>query len=179
MKHKNQLTMGILIISFGLMLLISNITGIRLWSYIWPLLLVGVGVWMIVHPQKFSNPSDVKFRLLGGMHYKGNWQVRNENVVAIIGDMHIDLTQADIPPGETTIELRGFVGDINVIVPAHAGIAVTSNSFVTSAKAFGYKQDLFLTPYKAESNHYFEAERRIHLDLGFFITDLSIKYLDS
>jgi lia operon protein LiaF len=177
MRHKYQRRFGVIIILFGLILLFSNITGIRLWSYIWPLLLVGVGIWMILRPQKFSWNSDVKFRFLGGMDHKGAWSLKDENIVSLIGEVNLDLTQAEISPGETHIELRGFVGDIDVIVPADAGIAVTSSSFVTSANAFGYKQNYFLTPYEVESDNYATAERKVHLDLGFFVTDLHIKQL--
>ena len=179
MRHKYQIRFGIIIILFGLILLISNITGIRLWSYIWPLLLVGLGIWMIVRPQRFSRKSDVQFRFLGGMDYKSPWSLKDENIISLIGDINLDLTQAEISPGETHIELRGFVGDIDVIVPENAGIAVTSNSFVTSANAFGYKQEYFLTPYKVESENYAAAERKINLNLGFFVTDLNLKQLGS
>ena len=108
------------------------------------------------------------------MHYKGKWSLKDENIVSFIGDIHMDLTQAEILPGETHIELRGFVGDIDIIVPTDVGIAVTSSAFVTSAEAFGHKHDYFLTPFEAKSDNFATAERKIHLDLGFFVTDLNI-----
>ncbi len=175
MRHKYQITMGVIIILFGLMILVSNLTGIRLWSYIWPLLLIGLGIWMILRPKRFNRQSDVQFRLLGGIHHKGHWSVKDENIVSLIGDIHMDLTQADIPSGETYVELRGFVGDIDIIVPADVGISVTSSSFVTSANVFGYKQDYFLTPYEVESDNFAASERKICLNLGFFVADLNLK----
>lgn len=177
MSNKYQIRFGVIVILFGLILLISNITGIRLWSYIWPLLLIGVGIWMILRPQKFGSNSDVKFRFLGGMDHKGSWSLKDESIISLIGDINLDLTRAEIPLGETHIKLRGFVGDIDLVIPADAGIAVVSNSFVTTTNALGSKQDYFLHPYVVESENYASAERKVHLDLGFFVTDLNLKQL--
>jgi predicted membrane protein len=179
MRQKYQFTIGVFIILFGLMLLISNLTGIHLLSYIWPLLLIVLGIWMIVRPSRFNLQPDVRFRFLGGKDHSGHWSVKDESIVSFIGDVHLDLTQADIPAGETHIELRGFVGDINVIIPAFAGIAVRSSAFMTSANAFGIKRDYFLTSYAVESDNFATAENKIRLDLGFFVTDLNLQQTNS
>jgi predicted membrane protein len=178
MRHKNQIRFGIVIILFGLILLISNITGIDLWSYVWPLLLVGLGIWMIHQPQRFRGNSEMQFRFLGWMDYPDGWSLKNENIFSFIGEMHLDLSKAVIPAGETKIVLHGFVADIDVTVPADVGIKVKSNAFVTSAYAFGYKQDYFLTQYDIKSENYAEAEQKIALDLGFFVTDFHLTHLD-
>ena len=90
----------------------------------------------------------------------------------------MDLTKAEIPPGETRIDLRGFVGDINVVLPADAGIVVISNAFVTSARALSDNNDYFLTPYQIESENYASADRKIRLKLGFFVTNLHLVQLN-
>ncbi|TFG68804.1 MAG: hypothetical protein E4H27_07660 [Anaerolineales bacterium] len=174
MRQKFQITMGVIIISFGLILLVSNLTGIRLWSYIWPLILISLGIWMVMRPARFNRDSTMQFRFLGGIPYRNNGTVKDENIVSFIGDVHMDLTRAKILPGETHIGLRGFVGDIDIIVPADIGIAVTSSAFVTSATAFGYKQDYFLTPFELKSDNFVSTERKISFDLGFFVTNLNV-----
>jgi hypothetical protein len=179
MRSKFQIRFGIVIILFGMILLISNITGIRLWSYIWPLLIISLGIWMIIHPVGFSRNSNIQFQFLGGVDNIATTPLKDENIISLIGEFNLDLTQAEIPAGYTHIEIRGLVGDIDIAVPENCGVSVVSSAFVTSANVFGYKQDYFLTPYEVESDNYSTAEQRIHLDLGFLVTELNLEQTKS
>ena len=54
------------------------------------------------------------------------------NISAFIGDTVIDLTKAQIPYGETKINISSFIGDVKVFVPEDMdlGVTVTTNSFI-------------------------------------------------
>lgn len=175
MRNKFQITIGIGVILLGMILLISNLTGIPLWSYIWPLLFISLGIWMIVRPKKFDWSSVTTYKFIGNIDYPRNHSLKDENIVSFIGDIHIDLVHSEIPLGETQIELRGFVSDIDILLPPDTGLSIISNAFVTSADVDGYKQDYFLNTYAWHSENYQKEERNVCIDLGFFVTDINIK----
>jgi hypothetical protein len=173
MRNRGQLIIGGGLILFGLLALFESLFNIDIGAIFWPLVLIGVGALLLLRP-KFAPPgSEVWFRLFGGVNRNGAWQVRNEEVWMFIGDVRLDLSQAELPPGENTVQVSGFVGDIDLIIPTGIAIDVHSNGFVTSANWFGSKQDHFLTPAIFTSPDYEQAERRLKLITNFFVTDLT------
>ena len=56
--------------------------------------------------------------LLGGSTRKGNWEpAERVDCVAIMGGVNIDLREADLLEGVTTIRCFAFWGGINIVVP--------------------------------------------------------------
>jgi lia operon protein LiaF len=178
MKKRVQVTVGIAIIVFGCLLLISNLLQINLWSYLWPLFLIGLGVWVLLRP-RLSLGAPTQYRLLGEIRERGRWTVQNREVWGFISDVDLDFTEAKIPAGETTLRFHGFVGDIDLTIPEDVGLYVTSTAFVTSAKTFGVKQDYLLTGYETENSAYRDAERRVRIELLNFVTDLNVRHSTS
>jgi len=175
MKKRAQITVGITIIVFGCLLLISNLLQTNLWSYLWPLCLIGLGVWVLLRP-RFSLGAPIQYRFLGEIRERGRWTVRNREVWGFISDVDLDFTEATIPEGETTLRFHSFVGDIALTVPEDVGLCITSTAFVTSAKAFGVKQDYLLTGYETENSTYRSAGRRVRIELLSFVTDLNVRH---
>ena len=178
MKNRAQVTVGIAIIVFGCLLLISNLLQINLWSYLWPLFLIGLGVWVLLRPRRGPG-AQTRFRLLSETRRRGRWAVRDEEVWSLISDIDLDFTEAIIPAGETTLRFHGFVGDIDLTAPDDVGIFIVSTAFLTSARAFGVKQDHLLTGYETETSSYRDAERRIRIELLHFVTDLNARHSPS
>jgi predicted membrane protein len=174
MQNRTEAYVAVAVIFIGILLLIANVTETPIWPYLWPTTLILIGVWLVARPRVTSNLGSQTWRILDGVHRTGRWQVTNENVWSLIGDSTIDLRDADIPPGETRIHVRGIVGDVNVRVPPDAGVRVTAEAFVIDANDFGYNQDYILTPYETQTPNYDEVERRVHIDLQFFVVDLHL-----
>ena len=174
MRNRAQVTVGIVILVFGCLLLISNLLQINLWGYLWPLFLISLGVWVLLRPRRGPG-APTRFRLLAETRRRGGWTVRDEEVWSFISDVDLDFTEAIIPAGETTLRFHGFVGDIDLKAPDDVGIFITSTAFLTSARAFGVKQDHLLTGYETENSTYRDAERRIRIELLHFVTDLNVR----
>ncbi len=172
MRNRGALIFGGLLILFGLLTLLDMIFQIDIGAIFWPLVLITIGLLMLLRPRMAPPGSEVWFRLFGGVRRSGIWTVQNEEVWMFIGDVHLDLTQAELPPGETLFQASGFIGDIDLRVPANTALSIHANGFVTTAKWFGRKQDHFLTPAIYTSPDYDQAERKIKLVTNFFITDL-------
>jgi lia operon protein LiaF len=174
MLRRSQVRIGAAITVFGLLLLISNLLQVNLWDYLWPLILIGLGAWLIFRPQRRQREVPTRFLLLGDVRRRGDWSVREEDIWVIIGDTNLDFTQARLPEGETTLKVQGFVGGVRVTVPEGFGLRIRSTAFVTDAHVMGSHQDYFLVPYDYVSGGYETAVRRVNLELLHFVTDLRV-----
>jgi lia operon protein LiaF len=173
--RKPQVILGAVILIMGLAMLIGNLTGVDICAYLLPLILIGIGVWIVTRPAMFAGGRDTQIQILGDIRRRGKWTVHEQDFWCGIGDIRLDFTDAVVLAGETTLRLRGFVNDITVIVPESVGVSVASTSFLTSARIFGYKQDYFLTLYETESNNYGIATRKVRLELFYFVADLKVR----
>lgn len=177
MYNRGQLFIGIVLILAGLAFLIGNLFDVDVWALCWPLGLILLGVWLLVRPQLVSPGTTVRQRLLGDIRRDGVWQVTDEEIWIGLGDVELDATRADVPVGETTIRILGFIGDVDVFVPQGVGISVSSTAFVTDARVLGQKREGFLFPVRLTSDSYETAKRKVRLETTFFITDLRVKQL--
>ncbi len=175
MRDRVEVTVGAILLSLGLLLLVDVLVEINLWAYLGPLILIGVGIWLVLRPTAIGRRGGSAVRLLGDLRRRGNWVVRDQDFWCIVGDVRLDLTTARIPPGETTLKIQGFVGDVIITLPEGVGIAVASTAAVTSARVFGYNQDYIFSAYEMESPGYQDADQRIRLELLYFVVDLRIR----
>ena len=175
MREKNQVTLGIAVAVLGVVLLLGSLLGIRLWRFIWPLALVGLGLYFVLRPRLVDDGSGIFFRLLGDIRRKGDWQVKDEEIWVIIGDTRLDLRQAAIPVGETRIRIYGLVGDVDIRLPRDVALNVSSFGAVTDAKVLGHKEQSFFAPYRYTSPDYDTTERRLHVQTGHLVMDLDIE----
>ena len=175
MGSKSRIVIGSAVVALGVLLLIGSLLQINIWSYLWPLILIGIGAWVLMRPRGFGGRGFTDFMLLGDHRRRGKWQVKDANIFCLIGDITLDMTDADIPMGETTIGLQGFVGAVRVRLPEDVGISISSTAFLTDAHVLGNKQDFLLAPYEYRSEGYAEASRRVHFELLHFVTDLNVR----
>ena len=175
MRNKWQVFVGGFIVLLGLMVLIDNLTGFGMWKIFWPLVLIALGVFVLLRPQMVSSDRSVLQRLLGEIHLRGEWDVADEEMWLLVGDVDIDLTQARIPAGETTFHCYGMVGEIDLIVPADVGVSFQANAFLTEAKLFDQKRESFFgaPPYATEG--YELAERKIRLEVNYFVAEVKLR----
>lgn len=173
--RKLELYFGLFLATAGLLIFIRVLTGINIWGYLWPALLIVLGALMVLRPHRFGWWTLGEGRLLGDIRRWGHWQVENENLWCLIGDVKLDLTAADIPPGETQLRVYGLIGDVRLDIPPDVGYALDSTALITSANIKGYKQDFILTPYSFTSDNYANAERRVSIQVMRLINDLKVR----
>ncbi len=175
MRNNSQLLFGLIIIGIGVVFLFSTVLQINLWGFFWPSLLILLGVVILLRPRLIGPNTAGSVWILADIHRRGEWQVADEENWIGVGDVELDLTHAIVPTGETKLRLVGFIGDISVRVPQGIGVAIDSTGFLTDAKVFGHKQDVFLNPFHFATDDYAAAERKIRLDTTFFINDLKVR----
>ena len=114
---------------------------------------------------------------IGDIHVGGDyWELRPMNISLFIGDTVLDLTKAQIPCGETRVNISSFIGDVKVFVPndRDLGISVSSNSFIGDTKVIDRYEGGFFKNVKFETPYYHEADRRVRLNVSSFIGDVRI-----
>lgn len=175
MQNRSSFFLGGILILVGLIFLAGNIFNFNPWEIGWPLILIVVGGWLLLRPRMVTPGANVDFHFLGEIKRRGAWQVAPEEITTFVGDIDLDFSQAIIPPGQTRLHISGFVGDVDVIVPAGVGIRVTSSAFVTDIKFMGQKHEGFLIPVEFTNPEFASAERKILLETAWFVGDIKIK----
>jgi len=59
---------------------------------------------------------------MGGIEKKENWNVTNSSYVAFMGGIDLDLTGANIPEGETVLDLTAIMGGMDIFVPRDVNV---------------------------------------------------------
>ena len=162
---------GLVLVVGGLVLLAGNLFNINVWALFWPVVLIVLGVWFLMRPASSMPAGITTSRFVGEMHRSGPWQVVNEEFSQFVGDMHLDLTQAVIQPGETRLRFSGFVGDLKFTVPEGVGVSLVASSFVSEVNLFGQHRSSIFTPVEFSSPGYATAERRLRVEMSYFVLD--------
>ena len=175
MHNKGQYHFGILLIIIGLIFLICRIFDISVWSLLFPLVFIGIGTWLLLRQRHIGSDTSVSQKLLGDIRREDNWQVTDEEFRIFIGDVNLDMTNADIPSGETRILIFGFIAEVDILLPKGVGVSVSSTGFITDAKVLGRKEEKFFSSIHQTSDNFASAKRKIRLETTFFIGDIKVK----
>jgi hypothetical protein len=175
MHNTRQIFVGVAIIVIGLIALIGSIFDVDLGRFLCPTILILAGVWLLVRPRMVRSGTLLTTKLLGDVRRSGEWQVVEEEITLGVGDIELDMTHANIPAGETRIRAFGFVNGIRLIVPEGVGVIVSSMAFLTEAKIFDQKHTRFFAASQFASDDYETAERKVHLDLSYFVADVKVR----
>lgn len=175
MRDKGSVLAGTVLIGLGVLFLLSIWLRINLWGFFWPGLLIVLGVMILVRSRNVPAGTRSDFVLLADIEREGEWAVTNEETWIGVGDVDLDFTRANVPAGETTIGVRGFVGDVEVTVPQNVGLSINASGFVATIKRGGSEQTVFLGPHRYQTDGYDTAERKIKLETSFFVHDLKLR----
>jgi len=175
MDRRWALGIGILVIVYGVFLLAGELFHFNGWAFFFPLLLIGLGVWLILRPRMLGSRGQVQSRILGDINRVGVWQVVPEEIWLGIGDVLLDFTNAQIPVGETTITIYGFVGDVKTYVPEGVGIKLYCSAFVSDVKMFEDKESSVFMPLDRSSDGYDASTRKVIIKTNHFVVGVKVR----
>ncbi|WP_239004801.1 cell wall-active antibiotics response protein LiaF [Paenibacillus tepidiphilus] len=115
---------------------------------------------------------------IGDVHIgREPFQLKHTNISQFIGDTVLDLTSAQIPYGETKINISAFVGDIKVYVPEDMDLAVSVNgsSFIGDMQVLDQTRSGFMGNVQCKTPYYKEAGKRVRITVSAFIGDIKVK----
>lgn len=114
---------------------------------------------------------------IGDIHIgQDYWELKPLNVSHFIGDTILDLTKAQVPAGETKINISSFIGDVKVYVPDdyEIGVQVITSSFLGDVKILERKEGGMFKNMNIKSPAYGEADKKIKLVVSTFIGDVRV-----
>jgi len=175
-----HITVGAITLAHGAGL-IGFSFGDLLFRY-WPLILIALGVFLLYQYNRRPAPGlpsaveriehdsifgDFKLTQPG-------WRLRDVRASSVIGDMKIDLSKADIPDGETVLDLSAVVGDIDVWAPLGLPVALDARCTFVSLNHFGRKQDVRLQRYTDAPADFASSARRVRIQVDLVFGDLTL-----
>lgn len=175
MRNKGMIILGGFLLLVGLLSAISVIFKIDLWAFCFPTALILLGVLLLIGPRIGFPYESTKIFPLAGIRRSGEWQVEPEDILTFVGDIRLDFSQVQIPMGCTSIRIVGFVGDINLYIPDDLEYAIESTAFLTSSKVMGVKRDQFFTTFQQQSIGFESADRKIKIEMLYFVNDLDVR----
>ncbi len=124
-----QFLSGLLLIFIGAFFLLRKfgyLTELSIetfWNIFLALLLIMAG-FNLISSRLRTESNRGRWAFLGSIDVGGSdlWRLESGSYFAFMGAIKIDLTAAEIPKGETVVELTAIMGGINVVIPS--GLAV-------------------------------------------------------
>ncbi len=174
MRIRGEFIFGGFLLILGLAILIGNLSGVKFEDICWPTALILLGIWLLVRPRLISPGTGFRLMPFGNLRRSGSWKLEGEEVWMFIGDTRYDLSQAEIPAGETVLRVFAFIGDVKIRMPQGVGLSVMAVAFINDTKILGQKRDSFLVPVEFSTPDYASAERKVRLETFFFIADIDV-----
>lgn len=115
---------------------------------------------------------------IGDVHMgREHFQLKHTNISQFIGDTVLDLTNAQIPYGETKINISAFVGDIKVYIPddMNLGVSVNGSSFIGDMQVLEQSRSGFMSNVQCKTPYYKEAGKKVRINVSAFIGDIKVK----
>lgn len=172
---RGQTWLGIAIAGLGVLLLLANLFGINIWAFFWPALLIGLGLWVIFRPKMVGEDTAVTQKLIGDVNRSGRWDVVDEEFSYLIGDINLDLTQAQIAPGVTRLNFSGLIGDVDLHIPADVGVSLHASGLINDVTMGGENTTNFFAGLHEKSPNYPDSEQKLVITTGCLIGDVTIR----
>jgi len=170
-----QIITGIVLVLLGLIALFEEIFMVDLWRFIWPLILIGLGVLLVLRPQFAGQAVQVQMPILGEIRKSGAWEATQHEIWWMVGTNRLDFTEAIFPKGDATIRVIAFVAEVIVILPEDVGLRVESSSFVSELKSGAGNRERFLSFLEHETPNFEIAKKRVTLQTIAFVSEIKVK----
>lgn len=138
--EQRRLAVGPLIVIGVGLLLLGSTTGIAPldWGVLWPLALVGLGVWLLVHR---SSPDDTAASVgdhrvqatavLAGHELRSTSRAfEGGSLTALLGGVDLDLRDAQLAEGGATLDVTAILGGVELTVPEGWRVDVRATSIL-------------------------------------------------
>jgi len=182
-----RLAFSLLLIFIGVVTLLEGIGAIGftfgdLMANFWPLVLIGLGalIWYESTRPHVSGPAMVADGIVYDSIFgdlkltQPGWQLRDVRASTIIGDIKIDLSKATIPDGETIVDVRAIIGDVDIWAPPDLPVALDAQCTFVTVNYFGAKNDVILRRTVETPPAYEVAPRRVRVRAEMVFGDLNL-----
>ncbi|MCP8615518.1 cell wall-active antibiotics response protein LiaF [Salirhabdus salicampi] len=194
-KRGGSWTVGSFLLIYGSLLLVGQF-GTFTFAYsdvwrLWPLLFIYIGMNFLQFSKK--KKESVRVVSVGNMNQSGsstdyrekhfvgnqrftqeNWKVEPMDLWSGVGDYRFDFTKAFIPEKETSITIRGWVGDIKMMVPEDLAFNIEATANVGDIQIIDQKAEGLNKYIMYETPDYGEASKKLKIKLDFQVGDIRV-----
>lgn len=139
------------------------------------LALVGLGVLAVLAAWRARRFSRRMRRAIGHVRAASGLSVEDAVISTVLGDISLDLRDANLPEGETELTLLCWVGQIFVRVPADVGVDVTAQAIVGVVEALGDREEGVARDIHVTTPGYPARPRRLRLRLSTVIGEVMVQ----
>ncbi|KSU62135.1 hypothetical protein AS034_08355 [[Bacillus] enclensis] len=113
--------------------------------------------------------------IIGEIKYsEPNWPLEPMNFQNVVGDYYFDFSKAFIPEGETPIVIKGWVGDVKVIIPEDIPVDIEIDVKVGEVKLFDQKSAEIRSDFYYRSPGYEESSKKIKLLIDVKVASIRV-----
>ena len=119
----------------------------------------------IIHQSEVFGDTDIMIRspnFMGG------------SVSTVFGDTRIDLSTITIGSGEYTLRVHSVFGDVRILLPPNAAIAISANSTFGDVAVLGQHKNGFSSFLVATTPSFTTADRRLKISISKVFGDLYV-----
>lgn len=174
-----SITVGLYLIALGVLFAVDTagvrdlgVSGMIEAAVGLALIALGILSWMAaMRARRFARRLS---RAFGHVHSAGEWRVDDAVVRTVIGDIHLDLRDAELPEGETELTLLCWLGTIQVRVPSHVAVDVEAQTFVGTVDVLGVREEGVIRDVATRTYGYERSTHRLRLRLSTVIGELLV-----
>jgi lia operon protein LiaF len=181
-RNRWMLFLGVVFIILGLVWLWNNL-GIGPQIPIcdlWPLIFVAIGAYILLRQTAWANRPDANTyridHILSPVRMGGTaWDMKNTDVVTLVGDIDIDLRQARFAEGETVLRIRCLAGDVSVLVPEGIPVRASASLLAGDVNILGQRRDGIFQDITISAPDYATATRKLRIDAALLAGEVEIR----
>ncbi|MGF7186700.1 putative membrane protein [Desulfitispora alkaliphila] len=117
---------GVILVTIGVSFLLRNMGWLDLdlsflWKLFWPIIFILIGISLLIG-KTAGGKKHVAF--MGGVELgkKAAWDLKSDSYYAVMGGVELDLTKANIPEGETLLDMTAVMGGIEILIPENVPV---------------------------------------------------------
>ena len=193
---------GVLLIVLGILFILDDHSKLHISEVLlslWPVLIIGVGVYLILHARRpvdesalitapladigigrrvvETTASSVRVGNIFG-EVRSRVEARNftgGSLSTLMGIVTVDLTQAMLATGEHTLKVDSVMGSVVVRLPRGMAHTVTADGVIGTVRAGQVVRNGFFPSVHLATEGYHEAPGRLHLDLSTVFGEVRVE----
>jgi lia operon protein LiaF len=105
------------------------------------------------------------------------WAPESGEYSVNVGEMNVDLTTAILEDGETDLNLTGWIGEINIILPEELAVDITATVSIGSVEFFGEEEQSGISRnnIRFRSDDYATAVKKVRIKATMNVGEISVK----
>lgn len=170
--RKGDEKLGYILLAVGVLILASKILA---FFAIVILLVLGLYYMKVKHARNAGNMMQ-KFSIVESWQQQIDpWILTDMKRWSVVSEVNLDMSLAILEQPETTIELEGVIGDIDIVVPEEIGLLVDASIHLGDIKIGAMHDEGFMNTLLWQSPHYEQCETKVRLSISYYIGDIDIK----